>query len=117
MHFMNDYDIAYARQRFTRASKPNRLALVIVVERLAEWADQNSDGWAYWAAPQRAAQNAIGEIRSSTSQWNGAQERIDITDEELQARVRPIKAFCTRQQRAGHMTADQRELILRSVTE
>ena len=113
MTFMNDYDLDYARARFTRASKPNRLALVLVVDKLREWADQNSDGWAYWPKPARAAANAISYIESRTNQHNQMQERYDITDGEMRLAVRPIKVFLTRQK----VPADQRELILRAVEE
>lgn len=110
MKHMNDYDLAYARQRFTVSSTPNRLGLVIMIERLAEWADLNSDGWAYWQKPRQAAQRAIGHVESRTSRENDEQERNDISDEEMAAAVRPVKAFLTRQK----VPAPHRELILRS---
>jgi len=110
MKHMNDYDLAFARQRFIRASKPNRLGLVIMVERLAEWADENSDGWAYWSKPRQAAQSAIAHIESRTNRENDQQERYDISDRDLELAVRPVKAFLTRQK----VPADRVELILRS---
>lgn len=110
MKHMNEYDLHFARQRFTRASTPNRLALVIVVERLAEWADENSDGWAYWQAPRRAAQTAITLIESTNNAANDYQERTDITDVHIAAAVKPIKAFLTRQK----VSPERKELILRS---
>lgn len=112
--FMNEYDIERARARFIRACTPNRLSLAIMVDRLAEWTDQHSDGWAYWRKPQQAAQQAIGHIESRTRRENDEQESHDISEDVMLAAARPVKAFCTRQVNAGHMTADQRELILRS---
>ena len=109
--YMNDFDIEQARRRFTRASKPNRLVLALVVEHLAEWADENSDGWAYWAKPRQAADKAMALIESTTWEANQEQERTDITDEEMLAAVRPIKPFLTRQK----VSAARRELILRAV--
>lgn len=111
MTFMNDYDLAFARSRFTRATKPNRLALVLVVDNLREWADRNSDGWAYWPKPARAASSAMGWIESRTNALNEAQEAEDITDAQMRAAVRPIKAFLTRH----GASAEDRERILRSV--
>jgi hypothetical protein len=113
MSFMNDYDLDYARARFTRATKPNRLALVLVVDALREWTDTHSDGWAHWPKPARAASAAIALIESRTSEHNRMQETYDITDAEMRLAVRPIKAFLTRQK----VPADQRELILRAVEE
>jgi hypothetical protein len=112
MRFMNDYDLDYARMRFTRASKPNRLALVMVVDLLREWTNHHSDGWAYWPKPVRAAERAIRLIESTTNAANEYQETVDITDEEMLWAVRPIKAFLTRQ----GVSAETREIILRAVS-
>jgi hypothetical protein len=109
--YMNDYDIAYARQRFTRATKPNRLALVMVIDQLAAWANLNSDGWSYWPKPLRAAQAAIALVESRTGRENRAQEAEDITDAEMHAAARPIKAFLTRQ----GVNAETRATILRAL--
>lgn len=111
MRYVNDYDIAMARRRFGQGTTPNRLALAMVVDHLREWADRNSDGWAYWPKPCRAAAKAIAHIDSTTSEGNRAQEREDITDADMLAAVKPIKAFLTRQQ----VGAGDREMILRAV--
>lgn len=111
MKFMNDYDLEMARSRFTHASVPNRLALVMVVDNLREWADDHSDGWAYWPKPCRAAERAMSLIESRTNRENDAQEAEDITDAEMLAAVRPIKAFLTRVK----ATPEHREIILRAV--
>ena len=113
MRFMNEYDRAVAIERFRAARKPNRLGLALVVERLAEWTDSHSDGWAYWTQPVRAAQVAISPIALTTWQGTEAQERYDIDDTALAVALRPIKAFCTRQVNAGNMTTDERDAILR----
>lgn len=109
MKFMNEYDIEFARSRFTRSATPNRLGLVLVIERLAEWTNNNSDGWPYWSKPCQAAQRAIALVESRTSRENDEQERVDITDAELTAAIKPIKAFLTRQ----NVRQDDRDLILR----
>lgn len=111
MRYMNDYDLDNARSRFTRATCPNRLALVMVVDHLREWANNHSDGWAYWPKPARAADRAMSLIESRTYAENQEQERHDITDEEMLAAVQPIKSFLTRQK----VSAEAREIILRAV--
>ena len=111
MTFMNDYDLQYARSRFTRAATPNRLALALVVDNLRQWADRHSDGWAYWPKPSRAAQKAVAHIESTTHAANAQQEAQDISHTAMLAAVRPIKAFLTRH----GATAEERERILRSV--
>lgn len=112
--FMNDYDIEVALATFTRATCPNLLALTMVVEHLADWTNENSDGWAYWAKPRNAAQNAMVEIDGGLRRHRsfGRVDRVDITDAEMVAAVKPIKAFLTRQK----VSAERREIILRSVT-
>src|SRR5690242_2090099 len=118
MRFMNDYDLQFARLRFTRDNAPNRLALAICVDRPREWADTVSDGWAYWDKPCKAARNAIELIDG----LNRADERVDITETEMLTAIRPIKQFLTRMAKQPHglhpgrpmVTDDERELILRS---
>lgn len=118
MKFMNDYDLAQARRRFTQSGiVPNRLALVLVVDNLREWTNGHSDGWAYWPKPCRAAGNAISLIESTAYPEYERREREDITEAEMHAAVRPIKAFCTRMVNAGTMTREDREIILRAVTD
>jgi hypothetical protein len=109
--FMNDWDLADAHQRFTRSSKPNRLALVMVVDNLREWTDSHSDGWAYWRKARQSAARAISHIESGTYQHDLEQEDNDITDAEMRAAIRPIKAFLTRQE----ASAEEREFVLRAV--
>lgn len=111
MRFMNDYDIQQARSRYGRGETPNRLALAIVVDRLAEWADNHSDGWAYWPKPCRAAEKAIVLIESTAYPEYERRQHEDITDSEMLDAVRPIKAFLAREK----VSATDRELILRAV--
>ena len=96
MRFMNDFDLQQAEQRFSRGNTPNRERVVHAVDRLREWADANSDGWAFWPKPVRAAAKAIDLIDSWTWAEREAQERHDATDAEVTAALRPIKAFLTR---------------------
>lgn len=112
MRYMNDYELLMARSRFGHGSTPNRLALVLVVDNLAEQTNQVSDGWAYWQKPLRAAEKAIMLIQSSTYAENERQESEDITDAEMHAAVRPIKAFLTRHR--DIYSPERRELILRA---
>lgn len=113
MKFMNDYDIEQAVRTHIRASQPNRLAAAYVIERLAEWTNTHSDGWAYWPKPARAAARLmdIADVYRADA---------DVTDQELAGAVRPVKAFLTRQARETdrfgrpNVTAEDRELILRS---
>jgi len=114
MRFMNDYDIAQARRRYGRGETPNRLALAIVVDNLAAYTNQVSDGWAYWSKPCRSAAKAIELIESTAYPEYERRQHEDITEAEMLAAVRPIKAFLTRHKDV--FSADMREQILRAVT-
>lgn len=95
MKYMNDYDLDNARRRFENT--PNRLYLTSVVENLRFWTNHNSDGWAYWAKPVRAAARAIDLIESTTTPENDRRVAVDATGAEVIAALKPIKAFLTRQ--------------------
>lgn len=113
MRFMNDYDIDSAVARHTRNSHPNRVGAALVIRRLAECTNQNSDGWAHWPKPCRAA----AKLMELADDWRADE---DCTDAELAAAVKPVKAFLTRQAREKNrfgnprVTAEERKLILRS---
>ena len=100
--FMNEYDINLALSRCTRLSQPNRLAAALVLDHLRDWADYNSDGWAYWAKPRQAAAKLIDLLYQ--------EHDTDASDEELRAALRPVKAFLTRQK----VKPTEREIILRA---
>ena len=111
MRYMNDYDLDFARKRFGRGSTPNRLALVMVVDQLREWTDENSDGWAHWVKPRRAAERAMEHIDSSTNAENDVQEREDITELEMRRAAQTIRTFLARER----VEAERVERIMRAV--
>ena len=113
MKHMNDCDIHMAQRRFRRGGTPYRAALVFTVTELRNWADNNSDGWAYWCKPVQAAQRAISHIASTTNEENDRRAREDISPEEFKAAIRPIKSFLTRQ----NVSDADRKLILSAVDE
>jgi len=96
MPTMNSHDIAYALRRFQPETTPNRHAVALVLQNLQRWADDNSDGWAYWSAPSRAARVAMLQVASTTNAENWQREANDITPKAARAAVAPIKGFLTR---------------------
>lgn len=96
MRFMNDYDIESALRRYDTGQTPNRFRLAVVVNNLADWANENSDGWACWPKPCRSAARAIELVESTAYPEYDRRQREDITTAELKAAVRPIKSFLTR---------------------
>ena len=93
MRFMNDFDIEMACRRY--AHQPNRLEVIEAVDALRVWADRNSDGWAYWPKPARAAARAMEAIEGDGT--SAAWDRDDLFPGEVTSALRPIKAFLTRQ--------------------
>lgn len=99
MRFMNDWDIERATLRW--AGHPVLGPAARQVEILHDWADRNSDGWAYWPKPARAAARLMELIeRDGTSQWLHG-DRTDATVTELIQALAPVKAFRTRMTTAG----------------
>ncbi len=97
MRYMNDYDLDSAERRYDPREVPNRARLTATVSALRDWTNHNSDGWAYWPKPCRAAARAIELIDSTTNAENDRREATDATAAETAAALRPIKAFLTRQ--------------------
>lgn len=93
MRFMNEYDIDRARSQAFQDENPVLIRATGTLLALKDWADRNSDGWAHWPQPARAANKLMELIESAERQGDGE----DITQAELTKALTPIKAFCTRQ--------------------
>ena len=96
MLYMNEYDIERAMRQF--AEHPVLGPATQTLHNLAGWANRNSDGWAYWPKPCRAArklQELIQHVPPGTNHWDT--ERADATEAAYRAALSPIKAFCTRE--------------------
>lgn len=106
MLFFNDFQIAMARRMY--ADHPVLSLAVETVDNLREWADDNSDGWAYWPKPCRAAEKVIRMIvRDGTSAYHGG-PRLDATEAEYRRALAPVKAFRTRMMAQGMPSFDIR---------
>lgn len=100
--FMNEFEVEEMFLRAKNDNTPNRERGATILYNLMRWTNRNSDGWAYWQKPQRAAHRLMGLLQAGDQPryvvplWpeDGPQ---DITDEELKAGLAPIKAFLTRQ--------------------
>lgn len=93
MRFMNTYDVEDAADRFAR--HPVLGPATETLNNLVAWVNQNSDGWAYWPKPARAANKLMEMIeRDGTWQWRNPQ-REDVTPAEYRKALGPIKAFRT----------------------
>lgn len=95
MRFMNEWDIDNANIRWN--DHPVLGPAARTLRNLAEWTNQNSDGWPYWSKPCRSAAKLMELIEGDGTYDFMRGEREDATPARLTAALSPIKAFCTRQ--------------------
>lgn len=95
---MNDYDVEETAEFLEQYGEdtPNLQEASKVLLRLMRWTNRNSDGWAYWAKPSKAAARLEGLLANVRHDYI-RDELTDATPAELSAAYRPIKAFLTRQ--------------------
>lgn len=97
MLYFNEYDLGLVFHAFNNDETPNLKRGVHTLRNLMTWANYNSDGWAYWPKPARAANRLIEVINAAHSEhWKG-NTVDDITEADLKKALTPIKAFLTRQ--------------------
>lgn len=90
--WMNEYDVQDAQDRFNEADTPNLAKAAVLLGRLVDWTNNNSDGWPYWTKPGRAAQKLMDLLQEADRF-----DPQDITEAELTKALSPVKAFLTRQ--------------------
>ena len=95
MKFMNEYDIDERADQYR--GHPILGPATRTLEALKECANRNSDGWAYWPKPARAAAKLMELIeRDGTARYRFDDDREDVTPAEYRRALAPIKAFRTR---------------------
>lgn len=90
MHFMNEGDIDYAQERYARHPVLSRATRIL--NALKDLVNANSDGWAYWAYPVRAADKLMTLIESARDR----SVADSMTEEDLKKAIVPLKTFLTR---------------------
>lgn len=91
MTYMNTHEIAAAVMSTSPEARPNFQRAAETLANLAQWTDENSDGWAYWRKPSQASQRLQRLVYAA--QFRDA----DCTAAEVAAVLVPVKAFLTRQ--------------------
>lgn len=86
--FMNHYEVEDAVRRY--ADDPTLGPASRTLANLMHWTNRNSDGWAYWPKPTRAARSLVALF---PRRWDDPTPSAD----EVNKAIRPIKAFRTRQ--------------------
>jgi len=90
MLFMNEMEIDFAAERF--AAHKTLGPATKTLRNLRDAANENSDGWAYWPKPCRAAKKLQELITSAMH----PRESTEPTAKEVRAAYAPIKAFRTK---------------------
>jgi hypothetical protein len=93
--WMNQVEIEIAASR--RHACPNARKAAHLLKRLVEAVNAQSDGWPYWKAPSQAASRLMALLKTVGNLWYDT--RGTISDADLAAAVRPIKAMVTRQRK------------------
>lgn len=89
--WMNQHDIEMLNSR-THAC-PNVQKGVQLLYRLMQAVNQQSDGWAYWHAPAKAADKLMDLIRTAGNIWYDTSGTI--TDKQLKDAITPIRRMVT----------------------
>lgn len=97
MLFMNEYDVDECLRHFHPSELPNLSKGSQTLANLVRWTNRNSDGWAYWPKPVRAAKSLMLMLNAARDQFYRGYEPKDVSDAELAKALRPIKAFLTRE--------------------
>ena len=93
--WMNQYEIEAAAQ--ARHACPNVRKGVRLLAALLEAVNSQSDGWAYWPAPSKAAEKLMNLLHTSGNLAYGTGRKI--SDAELKAAISPIRAMVTKQRK------------------
>jgi hypothetical protein len=91
MNFMNEWEIEDAVLQF----RDDRIlgAAAQTLSNLCELANTNSDGWAYWPKPARAANKLMCLLQGAMNR----REPLKVTSAQVRGAYSPIKAFLTRE--------------------
>ena len=91
--WMNQSDIEILYQNHDSHTCPNVRTGVRLLYRLMEAVNNQSDGWAYWAAPGKAADKLMDLIRTTGNilyPLHGT-----ISDDQLKKAISPIRRMVT----------------------
>jgi hypothetical protein len=89
---MNESEVVDAVRR--HRDSPIKLRAVLTLTRLMNLVNDNSDGWAHWAPPVRAARRLMEFIQKTPA--------AQATEAELKKAYAPVKAFLTRWSTKGY---------------
>ena len=93
--FMNQAEIEWAAS--CQHECPNVRKGVRLLQRLMESVNEQSDGWAYWAAPSKSTEKLVELLRTAGNLTHGTHGTI--SDADLRKAITPIRTMVTRQKK------------------
>ncbi len=93
--WMNQAEIEWVSERTHTC--PNVRKGVRLLRRLVEAVNEQSDGWAYWSAPSKAADKLMDLVRNATELHCNATGTI--SDADLRKAITPIRTMVTMQRK------------------
>jgi hypothetical protein len=100
--YLNESEVEDCERVFHLDGHVNLYRGAQVVHALMDYADDHSDGWAYWVAPRNAAANLITTLDDSRRRHLRGRRIADITGDDLTRLLSPVKAFLTREGVSHH---------------
>lgn len=95
MRFMNTYEIDEAVSLFKRDLVMG--AAAVTLQNLRDWTNRNSDGWAYWPKPTRAAARLMTIVEDAAREVRYRSGLHGVSAADVRKAYVPIRAFLTRQ--------------------
>lgn len=95
MLFMNEHDI-HNMVSITRNYKPEFFKYALYLDHFKEIINENSDGWAHWSPPLRAAKKLMELLLQTRSAMRGVHNVEFPTHAQFKKALTPIKSFATR---------------------
>ncbi|AMM44250.1 hypothetical protein BJD78_gp80 [Arthrobacter phage KellEzio] len=94
MLFMNSDEIDDLQDYFRGPEIPENVRkAAAALQRLKDWTNENSDGWAYWKAPLTAANTLMARLMEAESAWRAGRPVPYMTDDELYQLMGPIQSL------------------------
>jgi hypothetical protein len=91
--YLSEHEAEDAAGCFAQFDVPNLQTAAHVLLALIEWTNSNSDGWAYWMKPRKAASRLVDLVAAPRRGYLFGHQILDCTETELRDALRPIKSW------------------------
>jgi len=95
--WMNEYEVEDVQGQFDPAEFPNLASAARILGALVDWTNSNSDGWAFWPKPGRAASTLQGLLKDAQAMDRNGTLFDDVPARDLNRSLVGIKALLTKQ--------------------